>query len=147
MAARTKVRDSDPGFKVFLSGLKEISDATVEVGWFDGGEASKAVIHEFGAPDANIPPRPMLRPVADRDRTADITDLRKRLAETVGRRGAVRPALVGFATNKAAEVVRQIDSIHTPPLTPGTIKRKGSSKPLIDTGRMRAAVSWRVKSR
>lgn len=31
-----------------------------------------------------------------------------------------------------------------PPNAPATIKRKGSSRTLIDTGRMRQSVSWRV---
>jgi hypothetical protein len=32
----------------------------------------------------------------------------------------------------------------TPPNSPVTIALKGSSKPLIDTGEMRGAVTWKV---
>ena len=33
-----------------------------------------------------------------------------------------------------------------PPLDPATIKRKGSSKPLIDTGQLRSSITYRIAS-
>lgn len=41
----------------------------------------------------------------------------------------------------------KIKAIQGPPLHPMTIKRKRSSKPLIDTGRMWQSVTWRVVPR
>ena len=32
-----------------------------------------------------------------------------------------------------------------PPLKPATIARKGSSTPLINTGQLRSAITWRVE--
>ena len=41
----------------------------------------------------------------------------------------------------AADIQTKISSIYSPPLSPITIRRKGSSKPLIETGLMLASVS------
>lgn len=35
-------------------------------------------------------------------------------------------------------------ALSTPPLKPATIARKGSSNPLVDTGRLKGAITWRV---
>jgi len=50
--------------------------------------------------------------------------------------------LVGMQA--AADIQTKISSIYSPPNAPSTIKRKGSAKPLIDTGYMLASVSSAV---
>jgi hypothetical protein len=42
------------------------------------------------------------------------------------------------------DIQGEITSLMTPPNSPVTIALKGSSKPLIDTGEMRGAVTWKV---
>ena len=42
------------------------------------------------------------------------------------------------------DIQGEITALSSPPNSPVTIARKGSSKPLIDTGAMRAAVTWKV---
>ena len=43
------------------------------------------------------------------------------------------------------DIQAEITSLMTPALSPRTIRAKGSSKPLIDTGAMRQAVTWMVE--
>jgi hypothetical protein len=43
-----------------------------------------------------------------------------------------------------ADIQRSIDDMNDPPNAPLTVKWKGSSKPLVDTGQMRAAVTYIV---
>ena len=47
--------------------------------------------------------------------------------------------LVGIVAKTGIQ--QKISSIYSPPNSPATIRRKGSSKPLIDTGYMLASVS------
>lgn len=44
----------------------------------------------------------------------------------------------------SGDVQRKMTDLQTPPNAPITVANKGSSNPLIDTGRMRQAVTWRV---
>ena len=40
--------------------------------------------------------------------------------------------------------IEAADAISSPPLAPATIARKGSDKPLVDTGLMRNSITSRV---
>jgi hypothetical protein len=42
------------------------------------------------------------------------------------------------------DIQQEITALRTPPNSPSTIAQKGSSNPLIDSGRMRASVTWEV---
>jgi hypothetical protein len=42
------------------------------------------------------------------------------------------------------DIQGEITSLSTPPNAPSTIRRKGSSNPLIDSGEMRGAVTYKV---
>lgn len=44
-------------------------------------------------------------------------------------------------------IYNEITALDTPPNAPSTIKRKGSSNPLIDTGAMRQAATWQIRGR
>lgn len=43
------------------------------------------------------------------------------------------------------DIRMEIDALKSPPNSPVTIERKGSSNPLIDTGAMRQAVTWIIE--
>lgn len=105
--------------------------------------AQLGAVHEFGS--RNIPARPFLRPgVTDkgqRKKAQDIFD--KRLnpleASTVDRAlGAVGESIVNFIQERIAKGIE-------PANAPSTIAQKGSSKPLVDTGRLRQSITWEVK--
>ncbi|MDF7681191.1 hypothetical protein PT300_11600 [Enterobacteriaceae bacterium ESL0689] len=47
----------------------------------------------------------------------------------------------------AGEVKRKIQSGIAPPLDPKTIARKGSSRPLIDTGNLLQSITYEVRDK
>jgi hypothetical protein len=104
-----------------------------------------ADIHEFGL---GVPERSFLRAWFDENRA--------QVQETL--RAAHRQVLLGKLTPKrageliglkfAGEIQKFIAEGHVqPPLSEQTVKKKGSSVPLIDTGQLRAAISWYTEVR
>jgi hypothetical protein len=110
--------------------------------------ASLAYIHEHGSPAANIPPRPFLGPGVERSvgqiRAALVAGAQKFLG---GDRGAINQSLNQAGLIAQGAVQQYMVSGNFAPLQAATIRRKGSSKPLIDTGQLRQAVTYQVKPR
>ena len=103
-----------------------------------------ALIHEFGAPAAGIPQRSFLRAAIDEH----APDLRRLILAVAARAldGAITPAqaLDQIGSKVAGWVQTRIDQGIAPPLKPETIARKGSSKPLVNVGQLKAAITWKV---
>ncbi len=99
-----------------------------------------AAIQEFGAPAVNIPPRPFMQPTVKAKKDYWTNIIEKQLPKVAkGEMTAFDVLdLVGIAA--AADIQTTISSIYSPPNSPATIRRKGSSKPLVDTGLMLASV-------
>lgn len=95
--------------------------------------------NEFGVPDKNIPPRPFLVPGAEQSFNKAARQAILAIANGEGEE---------IALEKAAQVIKQgiqryITALQTPPNAPLTIMLKGSSNPLIDTGKMRRSISYK----
>mgnify|MGYP001221519143 CR=1 FL=1 len=108
--------------------------------------AQLAAIHEFGTDDGVIPERSFLRSAMVRF-AGEHGKIIKRLAKDIStgdRNQSVALGLLGATA--AANVQRQIVDVKTPPNTAETIRRKGSSNPLIDEGQLRQSVTWEVNS-
>ena len=151
------VTDIDHGYRRILRDLAKTDKAEVFVGIrqakgseeHDPGSgitiAEIGTIHEFGAPAANIPERSFLRATVDQSEGL----LQKRLAHGMGQvldgtqtvTGAL--SLVGETAVGAVQV--RIAKGIAPALAPATIAAKGSSKPLIDTGRLRGSIEYEVR--
>ena len=142
--ARFIVRDSDPGFKKLIKNLK--GPNRVDIGVFsEQGEdlVIYAASNEFGT--ENIPERSAIRAGID-EKKKQIGRLTSKLAEKV---------IVGKISKKEAlEIIGQTAQgivqgkmVRGPftPNKPTTVARKGSSKPLIDTGRYRSSITFRVR--
>ena len=99
-----------------------------------------AAIQEFGAPAVNIPPRPFIQPTirAKKKYWSDV--LAAQIPKVVMGKMTAFDALDLVGMTAAAGIKETISKITAPPLKPATIKRKGSAKPLIDTGLMLASV-------
>lgn len=107
--------------------------------------AGIATVNEFGSPERGIPERSFLRATIDLEQDR----LQKTLATGMGEvfegkrdiPGAL--ALVGLHTVRAVQVriARGIE----PENALATIAAKGSSKPLIDTGRLRQSIEYEVR--
>jgi hypothetical protein len=116
-----------------LAELEKFNDMAVDVGYFDGETATIALYNDFGT--RRIPSRPFMRA------TADDEEDRVHGKKTALRVYAEAGARVTSETKKA------ITSWSIPPNAPSTIKAKGVNNPLIDTGHMRRATTFKIRSR
>jgi hypothetical protein len=111
----------------------------------DVTNAELLFIHTKGSPIKNIPPRPVLEPAveADGNRQAISAQLaasaKASLAgdKDTARKRMGKTALVG---QNAARRWFTDSRNNWAPNAPETIRRKGSDRPLVDTGAMRAAI-------
>lgn len=124
----------------------------VKVGVIDGGMHSSGfslaellAVHEFGSKDGRIPAR---EPLAStfRESKDGLVKMLGQIAKGVvadtltPEQGLDRLGLWG-----ATEVKRRISSGKIEPgNAASTIARKGSSKPLVDTGQLVNAITWQV---
>lgn len=104
-----------------------------------------ATIHEFGAPDAGIPQRSFLRAAVD-EHADDIRALQKvLLAQVLGGGLTVPKALERLGAFVVGLIQQRIADGIAPPNAPATVARKGSATPLVDTGQLRASVTFQVR--
>ena len=99
--------------------------------------------NEFGVPEKNIPPRPFLVPGAEQSFNKAARQAILAIANGEGEE---------IALARAAQVIKQgiqryITALQTPPNAPLTIMLKGSSNPLIDTGKMRRSITFKREER
>lgn len=159
--ARTRVRvtDVDRGYKKLVAALSEHPHGAVRVG-IQGDEAAAphagageplpnvaiGVIHEFGVPEVGIPERSFLRSTYDA-KIGDYATILKKGARDVYDGKVTSERVLGRVGEKfASDVKGTINAGIDPPLQPATIARKGSSKPLIDSGQLKGSISWRYEN-
>lgn len=109
--------------------------------------AGLATLHEFGSEDGRIPSRPFMRKTFDAARET----LHRRIN---GYKGAIAAghfdaaaALGRLGEWYVGRLKAMIASGEFRPLAPSTILRKGSTKPLIDTGALRNSITWKLVRR
>ena len=152
------VTDRDNGWKALRARVAKLKGARVRVGILDdapkqessGAPPSKltvaevAAIHEFGAPEANIPQRSFVRATVDA-KAAEIAALQHGQASAVFQgKTELGPALDRIGAKVASMMQATIAAGITPPLKPETVERKGSSKPLVNTGQLKSSITWKV---
>lgn len=109
-------------------------------------------LQENGVPSHNIPPRPVIKPALAQD---EIKDKIKKL-----RKEAWKAALLEGDTDKAEMCLEKAgmvgrdackawitDGTHLTPNAESTIRRKGSSIPLIDSASMMNSISYEVRKK
>lgn len=164
MGFNVEVKDKDLGWKALLERVKQLAaDKTyVKAGVLSAkgaqehpshGEAKHitnvqlAVIHEFGAPSAGIPERSFLRSTFHEKRAAYREMLGKLLKNSVvkGKEDLFHSfALVGQKLSADIKGKFTEGEGIAPPLAAETIARKGSSRPLVDTGTLKNSITYAV---
>lgn len=153
--ASVSVTDQDRGLNAMLERLdRSAFGAKLIVGLVgDEAEASHAggelsiseigEIHEFGL---GVPRRSFIADWVDENEERHRSQIRK-IAEQVmkGKIESWDQGLERLGVLYVAEVQKRIAVGIDPPLAPSTIARKGSSKPLIDTGALRSAITYKVE--
>lgn len=134
-----------------LSGPKKVK-VGFPAGEADAGNIQKAIWNHFGTKGGAsgggwggpIPERPFLAN-AMRDNKGKYSDSMQTAAKAIvaGQYDA-RTALSRLGILAQGDIQEEITTLSSPPNSPVTIARKGSDNPLIDTGAMRQAVTWKI---
>lgn len=103
-----------------------------------------AAIQNFGAPKVGIPPRPFFSNMV-REKSGGWPDAIAKNLKATGM--DVRAALERVGEGIKGQLQQSIIQTNSPPLAQSTIDRKGSAKPLVDTGHMLASVDYEVTSK
>ena len=103
-----------------------------------------AAVHEFGSPSQGIPERPFLRVAVQRNRQKYVRLNRINLVKMLRGQMGMEQALGQLGKMAKGDVQTEIRSGDFTPLKAATIKRKGSSRPLIDTGQMVQSIQWEL---
>lgn len=112
--------------------------------------ASLMFIHTHGSPVRNIPARAVIEPAiaADGNREVIAEELKKAagaLFEGLPDRALVFMRRAGQAGVNASKAWFTDPRNHWAPNRPATIRRKGSDRPLIDTGALRRSITYVVR--
>ena len=152
------VEDRDRGLRKIQRNVRAFAGLELAIG-IQGPEAGAiehdaddltnvelGAIHEFGAPGAGIPERSFIRSTFDAKIKQWIGQLEK-VGKTIYSTGTGDPKrALGILGEKAVSDMRNtINRGIDPPLKPATVARKGSSKPLIDSGQLKNAITWKIR--
>lgn len=147
--------DRDLGFSRTLRELADVQSETVLVGIHsdapghdDGSSlAAVAAANEYGVDPTGsrpaIPERSFMRSTMDRGKPTYIGELQDAVEGAVDGRADLRQTVGRLGLRVEGDIKQTITDLRSPPNAPSTIRRKGSSNPLIDTGRMRANIESR----
>lgn len=105
-----------------------------------------AAVHEFGSPEKGIPERPFLRSTIQANKAKYVQLNRRNLVAVLNGKMTMEQALGQLGVVATGDVQAGIVAGGFAPLKAATIKRKGSSKPLIDTGQLRQSIAWELSN-
>ena len=156
------VKDIDRGWRRIVEEMRQLSRSYTKVGLPENGnvaaptnlgdalergrapvvEMSELVIigavHEYGS--RRVPMRSFLRSATDENRVR-IEQLKGTMVDKIYTDSAsVRQALSVVGEFLTTKVKAKIVAIKTPPLSLATIRRKGSTNPLVDTGQLTQSI-------
>ena len=147
------VEDRDYGYAVILKGFEELGTKSISVGILkDAGKdedgtdlVSIAVYNEYGTDDGHIPKRPAIRIGTDNNEEAWQDLMADCVGGIVDRRITPDQACQIVGARTKADIQKVYGSSELTENAESTIKHKKSDAPLIDTGRLRASVNYRVE--
>lgn len=165
MATVTIKKSIDKTIEQAISALKNKS---VNIGWFPSARytdgtpvAYVATIQEFGYASGGIPPRPFMRPTVIRCKNQWKQLARGYASEIIHGKRTVDGALTVLGSTIQGQIQQSISLVREPVLKRSTIEARiarsrnyrrstksqalGLTKPLVDTGVMRATVSYEIE--
>lgn len=132
-------------FPKLIEALTVLDQHEIKAGLTEGTEAkvlAYGTYNEMGT--STIPARSFIRSTADNKRK-DWNALTDRLLQSVmDLKQSPMSALRKLGAQAQGDIKHTINTLRTPALKPATIKRKGSSKPLIEDGVMFNAIEYEV---
>ena len=141
----------DQGWKVAEEAFKELDKRGLglkigvqsdEESYPNGETVAKiAAWNHFGTED--IPARPYLTKAMD-ENTRRLESFSAKIFKRIMDGENIEKSLGLLGEEVVSVIRRMITTLNQPPNAPSTIKKKGSSNPLIDTGRLRASQRWAI---
>ncbi len=146
--------DIDFGYERIIQGLEKLGGKTVSVGVFaDAGKADDdktdlvdiAIWNEYGSEKKNIPARPFLRIATDENEKAWNIMAEKMVGMVIDGLLGSDQSLELLGNKAVGDVQEVIGSNKLIANAPRTIKKKKSDSPLIDTGRLRQSIKFKIE--
>ena len=141
--SRRGVTDTDLGWGRIKRTMSRLSGSYTKVGLQQGSQRNDegglsslvtvGAVHEFGAPNRNIPQRSFLRSAFDQHRREIDQVLAKEKGAILAGTRTIEQSLDVVGLLHTAQVQAKISSNVPPHLAAATIEKKGSSRTLIDT--------------
>ena len=146
------VIEIDRGWKRIKQELKRIDNSAVNVGVlqsagsYEGGQsiATIAVANELGVPSKRIPPRPFMHIAFDDNKSQLETKTSSLKDDIYSGRATTRKALGILGEMHTGHIKMVIGSDKLEPNAPSTIRRKKTTKPLIEKGRLLGSITYEV---
>lgn len=137
-------------FESNLRGKKLNGTEVVDIGLFgvQGIDLVEyATTNEFGDPSRNIPPRPFLRSTLFVHQKEIIKFIGQMKYDIIFGKADVNKYLdrIGLFVQRLVQKRIKNSPTWAAPNSPKTIAMKGSSTPLVDTGRLRMSIIYRVR--
>lgn len=151
-----RVTDRDNGAKALMKRIAQSGEITVGIHEAEGQAAKEgddggdmqlidvAIVHEFGSDDGRIPRRSFIRDWEDEKAEEHKGQLRQSGKAVIDGKLDAERALGRLGVLYQADIQKRIADGIEPENAPSTIARKGSSKPLIDTGQLRSSISHKT---
>lgn len=136
-----------PEGRRFMAELRKLASKQVNIGFQSGDTVDGveivdiAAFNELGTED--IPSRPFIRGSVDNNKEK-IGQFMVQEASEIQQGKSAAQVLKAVGVFQKGVVQEEITNGNFVPNLPATIKRKGSDKPLIDTGRMRQSVQYTI---
>jgi hypothetical protein len=152
---RVQIKDVDKGYRDRMKQIDAAKSASIEVGIMgdEGGLSQKkggpgltvldvATFHEFGL---GVPERSFIRGWFDVYQATARKQISAMLQSVVAGRRSKSQMMELLGVRWVAEIQKFIAAgTNLQPLEEVTILRKGSSVPLVDTGQLKASVTYRI---
>lgn len=138
--------DANKRVEAILQGMK--GPKSVRVG-FPAGAAPSDIIaiatYNHEGTSRGIPPRPFITTAMFKGRGELRSFLRAEAKSIIQGKGNLTQSMQRLGLKGVDLIQTQIASNMPPANAPGTVRQKGSSRTLIDTGRMLGAVTYKVE--
>lgn len=142
-----------PEGKRFFKEIEQLKKLQVRVGYQQGDEQEKdgadlcdiAMFNELGT--SNTPSRPFMRDSVDKNEDKINNFCKTQMKLLSSGKTTTEQMLKSIGVFQKGLVQKEIRDGEFVPNAPSTIKRKGSDKPLIDTGTMRQSVNFVIKNK
>ncbi len=155
-SSTTKITDIDHGFLRIRRELKKMNEVYVKVGILsDAGTypenqgnqnlADVAIANEYGT--ETIPPRPFMRQSFDKNQSEIVDFEEKQKSQIFLGEISTEKALDTLGVFFKGKIQEEFVEGKFAKNAPVTIARKGSSQPLIDTGRLRQSIDHQVETK